>query len=83
MWRLGAVAGDAVGKRDVAVPATKQDFDPAFGEALLREGIETMLMFPIALPSSHFGGALGVPRPLREVSETQCVPASQSAWSMA
>ena len=44
MWRLGAVAGDAVGKRDVAVPATKQDFDPAFGEALLREGIETMLV---------------------------------------
>jgi hypothetical protein len=43
MWRLSAVAGDAVGKRDVAVPATKQDFDPAFGEALLREGIETML----------------------------------------
>ncbi len=43
MWRLGAVAGDAVGKRDVAVPATKQDFDPVFGEALLREGIETML----------------------------------------
>ena len=35
--------GDAVGKRDVAVPATKQDFDPAFGEALLREGIDTML----------------------------------------
>ena len=44
MWRLSAVAGDAVGKRDVAVPATKQDFDPAFGEALLREGIETMLV---------------------------------------
>ena len=44
MWRLGAVAGDAVGKRDVAVPATKQDFDPAFGEVLLREGIETMLV---------------------------------------
>ena len=44
MWRLGAVARDAVGKRDVAVPATKQDFDPAFGEALLREGIETMLV---------------------------------------